>query len=170
MNPSDGEDGSVTPPYLSALVGSVLVLTAIRIVVPAVPSRRRARPIGRVHALLVLLGTVGLVVHCTAMFARPFALGIPGAAALVGPIDALGPASVLLYVAPAALVLLGLRRQWPPVPGVLLLALLAVGVTMYDGGALRVHLVAIFAAVVLLAGALLLFVSGLGRGVLSPAR
>ena len=147
----------VTPAYLSALAGSVLVLIVVRIVLRTPPAARRARAIGRVEALLVLIGLVGLLFHCLAMFARPFAQGVPGAAALVGPINGLGPVSVLLYVVPAALVLLGLRRQWAPVPGAVLLVLVAVGVTMYDGGPVGIHLAAIFAAVVVLAATMLLF-------------
>lgn len=158
----------MTAGYLSALIGTLLLLVAVRIVVPGLPVRRWARPIRRLDALLVLVGAVGLVLHCLAMFARAFAVGIPGVSALVPTIDALGAASVLLYVAPAVLVLLGLRRLWPPVPAVVLIALVAVGVTMYDGGPVRVHLTAISVAVVVLAAAPLLFVSALGRP--APAR
>ena len=168
----DRDDGGVPPAYLSALAGAVLVLVVVRIVATPPPSGRGARPIGRVDALLVLIGLVGLLFHCLAMFARPFAQGVPGAAALVSPINGLGPASVLLYALPAALVLLGLRRQWRPVPGAVLLVLLAVGVTMYDGGPVQIHLAAIFTAVVVLAAALLLFVRTEppgGRGV-RPSR
>lgn len=152
----------MTTGYLSALIGTLLLLVVIRIVAPGLPVQRWTRTMRRLDALLVLVGSVGLVVHCLAMFARPFALGIPGVSALVPSIDALGPTSVLLYVAPAVLVLLGLRRLWPPVPAVALIALVAVGVTMYDGGPLRVHLTAISVAVVVLAAAPLLFVSALG--------
>lgn len=153
----------MTTGYLSALIGTLLLLVVIRILVPGLPVQRWTRPIRRLDALLLLVGSVGLVVHCLAMFARPFASEVPGVSALVPSIDALGPASVLLYIAPAVLVLLGLRRLWPPVPAVVLIALVAVGVTMYDGGPLRVHLTAISVAVVVLAAVPLLFVSPFGR-------
>ena len=158
----------MTEAYLLALIGTLLLLVAIRIVVPGLPVQRWMRPIRRLDALLVLVGDVGLVLHCTAMFARPFAMGIPGVSALVPAVNALGITSLLLYLAPAALVLVGLRRLWPPVPAVVLIALVAVGATMYDGGPLRVHLMAISVAVVLLAAAPLLFV--LAVGPTAPAR
>lgn len=158
----------MTEAYLLALIGTLLLLVAIRIVVPGLPVQRWTRPIRRLDALLVLVGDVGLVLHCAAMFARPFAMGIPGVSALVPAVNALGTTSLLLYIAPAALVLVGLRRLWPPVPAVVLIPLVAVGVTMYDGGPLRVHLAAISVAVVLLAAAPLLFVSAIGPA--APAR
>jgi hypothetical protein len=55
------------------------------------------------------------------------------------------------YAVPAALVVLGLRRQHPAALTAVSLALTAVGITMYDGGSLPTHLTAIFVSVVILA-------------------
>jgi hypothetical protein len=55
------------------------------------------------------------------------------------------------YVVPAVLMLAGLRRlHWSGVSAVSI-ALIAVGVTMYNGGPLNVHLATISTAVVVLA-------------------
>jgi hypothetical protein len=77
---------------------------------------------------------------------------IPLALTAIRQIDRLGSVSIAWYVVAAVLVLAGLRRQHPVAVVVVALALAAVGITMYDGGSLHAHLVAIFAAVVVLAG------------------
>lgn len=103
-------------------------------------------------AVLSGAGFLGLVFHCAVMFSQSFADALSGASAAVGQINAMGTASIIWYAVPAALVLLGLRRQHPITLAAVLLALAAVAVTMYDGGSLQVHLSAIFVLVVVLAG------------------
>lgn len=145
------------PDWLLALFAGLGLASGIARIVAGVRRLRLGgggvRP---VDIVLTAVGAAGLILHCTAMF-RPRSLTLMGALRpLVRTIDDLGPASIALYVAPAVLVLVGLRRIGPIWFAVLALALIAVGITMYDGGPLRVHLVAITAAVLVLAAAVAL--------------
>lgn len=104
------------------------------------------------QAALVGVGLAGLAFHCGAMFFRRIVALLPGSDAVSGDIRALGTLSIVWYVVPALLVVLGLRRQHPAAVGVVALALTWVGVTMYDSGPLlQVHLTAIFLAVLVIA-------------------
>jgi len=96
-----------------------------------------------------------LTFHCVAMFFASVAARLPGTGDVVSDIRALGTASVLWYVAPAVLVLLGLRRllHWGALI-VTVIVLLSFGVTMYDGGPIDQHLFAPFISVVALAAML----------------
>jgi hypothetical protein len=85
------------------------------------------------------------------MFYRPDIARLAGTGSVVRAIDAMGTASRVWFIAPAILVVVGLRRQHPIALGAVAAALAAVGFTMYDNGRLRTHLDAIFAAVVVLA-------------------
>ncbi len=138
-------------PYAVALVGTVLLALVLRMAVPRSPVPRLARPLPRVDAVVAGLGVLGLVFHCTAMFYRRVVEAIPGTSAAVDLVNRMGPASVVMYVVPAVLVLVGLRRQHPAVLGLLTLALVAVGVTMYNGSPLPTHLATIVATAVVLA-------------------
>ena len=82
----------------------------------------------------------------------PSAFGtLPGTRSPINGINALGTVSITWYVLAAMMALLGLRRQHAAAPVVVAVALVAIGVTMYDGGPVRTHLVAIFGSVVILA-------------------
>ncbi|HEY8788965.1 MAG TPA: hypothetical protein VIM10_07540 [Actinopolymorphaceae bacterium] len=82
----------------------------------------------------------------------PSAFGtLPGTRSPINEINALGTVSITWYVLAAMMALLGLRRQHAAAPVVVAVALVAIGVTMYDGGPVRTHLVAIFGSVVILA-------------------
>jgi hypothetical protein len=88
------------------------------------------------------------------MFFTSLAERLPGTATAIQDIRALGTASVTWYAVPAIAVLLGLRRLHWCALGVAALALLSIGTTMYNGGSLYQHLVAIWVGVVLLAAVL----------------
>ena len=137
--------------YVVALAVTVVAILTARFLVTALPLRRVAVRLTVTDTVLAALGVAGLVFHCGAMFFRSAAEALPGADALVREIDALGTVSVVLYVVPAALVVLGLRRQTPVAVAAVVLALTAVGVTMYNGGPLDTHLTAIFVSIVTLA-------------------
>ena len=92
------------------------------------------------------------------MFFRSMAERLPGAEPSIRQIDALGHASVVWYVVPAVLTVLGLRHQHPIAPAGVDLALGGVGITMYGGSSLQTHLTAIFISVVVLASILALLV------------
>lgn len=96
------------------------------------------------------LGVIGLVLHCVVMFNRPLVGDVPGAESYANAVNQMGAVSIVLFVAPGCLLLAGLHAQRRPVLLVLAASLLSVGITMYDGGSLLVHLTSIFVSVVLL--------------------
>lgn len=145
--------------FLIALAAVVAVLLLARLVLPALPLRQAAVRITVVEALLAVVGSLGLAFHCLAMFFRSLVDPLPGAGAAISDVRALGTASLIWYVVPAVLVLLGFRRQHRAAVVGLALALTAVGITMYNGGSVSTHLAAIFVSVVvaaLIASALVL--------------
>ena len=141
----------MTTPFLLSLAGVVVVALGARFLSAGLPLRGLARRITLPDAALIVAGAIGLAFHCVAMFFRRIVDPLPGADAVISDIRALGTASIVWYVVPAVLVLLGLRRVHPVGLAVAALAFVAVGVTMYDDGPLDVHLGAIFASVVVLA-------------------
>ncbi len=152
----------VPPSYVISLVVVVLGVMASRLLLAArVPARssRRASP---GDAALVLLGWLGLTIHCSAMFYRAAVAAIPGTGSLVDGINAMGTASVVAFIVPAGLLLLGLRRAQSWLIASVLASFAVVGVTMYDGGSLDAHLTAIFVAI-----ALTVFTT---TGLLAPGR
>ena len=157
--------------YLITLGLVVAVVLLIGVLVRLLPGGRRlpgvGGPIGMGDGALVGVGVVGLVFHCGAMFFRSRVAEIPGTAGAIRQIDAMGLGSQVWYVVAAGLVLIGLRRQVRRVGALgggvsvtlLAVALMGVGVTMYDGGALDLHLTAIFASVTILASIVALSVA-----------
>ncbi len=142
---------------ITLAVVAVLVLLA-RFVVPQLPVKSRAARLSSVDAALLGVGVLGLVFHCTAMFSRRIYDGAAVLRPLVGAVNSMGVASVVLFVVPALLILIGLRRQQRGALAALSLTLIAVGVTMYVRGPLPLHLAAIFAATIALAALVSLFV------------
>lgn len=142
------------------LTFALLAVAAAAVVVRVTSAlRRRGQRGGRlapVDVAFVALGALGLVLHCTAMFRRGLVAPLPGGSAYVDLVTTPGFGTVALYIVPAALVLIGLRRVGI-LPWVLLAsALVAVGVTMYGGSPLAVHLTAITAAVLALSAVIAL--------------
>lgn len=137
--------------YTIALWAAVILIVGLRFVLPGLPLRRGSVTMKGADIAVLGIGMVGLVLHCTAMFNRPLIDWIPGISPVIAQINDLGTASVIWYVIPAILVLAALRRQHWAVLLVVVAALAAVGITMYNGASLAVHLGAIFAAVVVLA-------------------
>ena len=138
--------------FLVSLAAVVFVVMAVRLVVPALPLRAVARPLTVPDTLLVAVGLIMLAFHCVAMFFRDRVDPLPGTSAIIEDIRALGTPSMIWFIVPAGLLLLGLRRLHPVAFVVASLSLAAVGVTMYNDGSLQVHLIAIFVAVTALAG------------------
>ena len=156
----------MTLPYVVALLVAALLTAVVGLAVPFLRGPSSPRP---VDAVLAGLGWLGLALHCGAMFARPVVARVPGSARYVDAVNAMGSASVVLYVVPAVLLLVGVRRSRRAVVGACALALLAVGITMYDGATLSTHLVTIFAAVVLAALASASLLARAVRGARTPA-
>ena len=142
--------------YLVGLLTAVAVVFGARLVLAALPVRRFAMPVTVTDASLFGVGVAGLALHCGAMFVSGWVEPLPEA--VISDIRALGTASIIWYVVPAVLVILGLRRQHPVTLAMIALALVAVGITMYDGSSLQVHLTVIFVSVVLLAGVVAMLV------------
>lgn len=148
------------PPLFSiALIATAVALFATRLTLRAVPLGSRERAFTYVDLALVTIGTLGLVLHCGAMFYRSTLAALPGSAGYITAVNQMGTASIVLYIIPAAVVLIGLRRQQPVVVTLLGLSFIAVGVTMYNHGPLNTHLAAIFISGVVLAATLALFAS-----------
>lgn len=142
--------------FVGTLAAAVVTLLVLRLVLPGLPPRRVSRRLTWLDLGLTVAGVLGLVLHCASMFFRPLVAAIPGADGVISQINSLGTASVIWYVVPALLVMVGLRRQhWV---GLVLLAvsLVAVGITMYNGTALSTHLDTIFVAGLMIAATMFL--------------
>jgi hypothetical protein len=148
----------VSAGFSITLAVSVLLILLARFVVPQLPVKSRAVRLSLPDAALVGVGVLGLLFHCTAMFSRQIYEGASAIKPLVGLVNSMGVVSVVLFVLPAVLILIGLRRQQRGALAVLSLTLIAVGVTMYVDGPLQLHLTAIFAATIVLAVLVSLFV------------
>ena len=137
--------------FVLSLIAVVALVMCARLMLGGLPVGHVAKRLSAGDAVMSGIGLLGLAFHCSAMFFSGFVKVIPGAQRPTEAINALGTASIVWYVAPAVLVLVGLRRlHWSGV-GAVTLALIAVGATMYNGGPLDVHLATIFAAVSTLA-------------------
>jgi hypothetical protein len=138
--------------YVAGLGLVVAIFLGVRLVLPSVPLEGLARSVTRTELTIGAVGLLGLVFHCGAMFFPSVVDAVPGTGAAIERINAMGGESVSWYVVSALLVLAALRHQVSIALAVLGLALLAVGITMYDGGSLHVHLLSIFLSVTVLSG------------------
>jgi len=136
--------------FLLSLIGVVAGLLAARAFFPGLPLRGKSRQLSRAQAALGSAGVLGLTFHCGAMFFRRTVALLPGTDAVSDDIRALGATSMMWYLAPALFVVLALRSQHPVAVASAALALTAVGITMYDGGSLQIHLITIFVSVLAL--------------------
>lgn len=140
------------PPVLTiVLIATPVMLFGARALVPGIPLKRYARTSSWFDIGLTILGALGLVLHCVAMFYRGLIGSVPGTGGYIQLVNDLGGASIALYVVPAVLVLAGLRRQHPLALAIVALTLVAVGITMYDHGPLAIHLATILGAAIALA-------------------
>ncbi len=130
----------------------VALLIGARLVFANLPVRRVATRLTAADATLFGVGVAGLIFHCVVMFFPRLIEPLPGSDPVMLDISALGTASIIWYVVPVGLVLAGLRRQYPVGLVMAALSLVGVGITMYNGGSLQVHVFAIFMAALLIAG------------------
>lgn len=164
----EGEDVSTS--FVLSLIVVVGLVVCARLVLGGLPLSNLAMRLSVGDAVMSGVGLLGLAFHCGAMFFTELVGAIPGAPRPTEAINALHAASIVWYVVPALLALAGLRRLHWSGKVAISLALIAVGVTMYNGGPLDVHLAAIFAAVVVLslvAAALVLPPAGVSGKALS---
>ena len=143
--------------YVTGLLAVVVVAVAARLLLPVLPIRRYTGRLSTVDTLCLVVGSVGLVLHCGAMFFRTSVASWPTGPSVIRVIDPMGTASITWYAVAAALIVLGLRRQHPLLVAVVAVSLVAVGFTMYDGGPLRTHLDTIAPAVVLFVASMVMF-------------
>jgi hypothetical protein len=136
------------------------LMAVARFALPQLPLAKASVRVSGAEVALLGVGILGLIFHCTAMFYRLLFGGIPAARPLVDAVNGMGAASVALYVVPAVLTLISLRHQHRIALTVMTLALISVGLTMYLGSPLRLHLASIFLAVVVFVGVLTLLVRG----------
>lgn len=149
-------------PWTLSLVAVIVIAVVLRITSRQLPlPGARSLSGGRMTALG--LGALGLAAHCVAMFFTDVARSVPGSGGYVDGVNGMGITSMVLYAVPALLVIVGLWRvaRWALVTVVALLV--AVGVTMYNGGPLTVHLTAILLSVIALAATMTALVGGRGE-------
>jgi hypothetical protein len=135
-----------------ALITVPLVLFTARAIFPQLPWKRYARTSAWPDIGFLSFGSIGLISHCAAMFYRDLVQTIPGTDGYVKWVNEMGWVSIVLYVLPASVVVVALRRQHPVAVAIVVLTFIAVGVTMYNGGPLTTHLTMIALAATALVG------------------
>ncbi len=165
-----GTFGRVSTGFVITLALAVAAVLAARVLLPGLPMRGRAVTLTLAEVALTLFGLAVLTFHCGAMFFTDVAHWIPGSDGVIEDIRALGTISLIWYVGSALLVMLGLRRLPVLAVAVVSVAVLAIGVTMYNGGPLETHLFAIFLGVVLLTAVMATLVRPPRRGYLPQPR
>ena len=135
------------PVYWALLSGVALLAAAARLALGRPLWRDRAVPVDRAALAVAVLGVLVLAFHCAAMFFAPWTDALPGGRALGAQIRELGTVSQLGYWAPAAALVLALRRVWWPAVVLLAGTLAGVGATMFWSSPLPTHLTWLAAAV-----------------------
>ena len=111
--------------YVSALLAVAVAGAVARLSLAALPIRRYVVRLSVLDVLVVVVGSLGLFLHCGAMFFRTSVAGWPGGPTVIRVVDPMGTASIVWYAVAAALVVAGLRRQQPLVVGVVAVSLAA---------------------------------------------
>ena len=138
--------------FVVSLLAAVVVLLAARAAWAGLPLGGFAKRLTVAETALLVLGVAVLVFHCGAMFFPRLVDPLPRTGAVTSDIREMGTASIVWYVVPVLMVLSALRRQHVTGQAAVILTLTAVGITMYNGGSLQVHLAAIYISVLTLAG------------------
>ncbi|MHA7294313.1 hypothetical protein [Arthrobacter sp. HLT1-21] len=144
--------------FMVALALVLLLMLLSRLLLPGLPLSRTATRLTALDLVLAAVGLMGLVLHCASMFYRFLVAAIPGTADIISQINSMGTASMIWYIVPSLLLITGLRRQNAVALVVLAVALIAVGVTMYNGTPVPTHVSTIFAAAVIIGAIMFLLV------------
>ena len=158
-----------TAAYWGSLFGLALAGGAARVIQGGPLLRRRVLRLSRLELAGTVVALLALGFHCAAMFLPAVVSSVPGSTGAARGVRDLGMVSQIAYWVPAGLLLIALRRAWQPLLLVEGGVLLAVGVTMFFGFGLAVHLVAIACSVAATV-ALLTTVGGSPAGRTAAAR
>ena len=137
-----------TATYWGSLFGVALAGGSARIVHGGPVLRRRVLRLGRLELAVTVVALLALGFHCAAMFFPTVVSSVPGSTGAARAVQGLGVVSQIAYWVPAGLLLIALRRAWPPLLLVEGGVLLAVGATMFVSFGLPAHLMAIAGSVV----------------------
>ncbi len=137
------------PIYWGVLAIMATVGAAARLAARGPLWQRRARAIPSGELVVAAIAVALLVFHCGAMFFMDWVDAVPFAEAPATAVrDLDSAASRVAYWAPAATLVIALRRLWPPALLFLVVALIGVGYTMFVPHALTTHLAWLASAVV----------------------
>jgi hypothetical protein len=145
------------PVLWSTLVAIATVAMGVRLAVGRPLWRRHARAVPAWELAVAAVMVVTLVFHCAAMFFADWVDAVPFAEGPAAAVRAMGPVSQAAYWLPSLVLVITLRRVWPPALGLLVVTLVGVGYTMFVPHALSVHLAWIAASAI----ALVLIMAGL---------
>jgi len=137
-----------TAAYWGSLFGVALAGGAARVMHGEPLLRCRVLRLDRLGLAVAVVALLALALHCAAMFFPAVVASVPGSTGTARAVRDLGVVSQIAYWVPAGILLIALRRAWPPLLVVEGGVLLAVGVTMFFGFSLPAHLVAIAGSVV----------------------
>lgn len=138
------------PVYWGVLLATALIGTGVRLAVRRPLWRQRSIEVSPRELAVAAVAVTALVFHCAAMFFAEWVDAVPYAE---GPADAvrdLGLVSQVTYWVPAAVLVIVLRRVWPPALVLLIAALVGVGYTMFVPHSLTTHLAWLAAATITL--------------------
>lgn len=144
--------------YLASLGVAVTALFAGRFLFRGLALPRQAVSLSLSEMVMAGVGVAALAFHCAAMFFPGAVSLLPGSDGVSNDIRELGVRSMIWYAAPAIAVLASLRRAHRGALAAALVALSLVGITMYDGGPLSYHLLAIWMGTITLAAVFATFV------------
>lgn len=128
------------PALWTTLVAIAAVAMVARLVAGRPLWRRRARAIPGWELGIAAVMVVALVFHCAAMFFADWVDAVPFAEGPAEAVRDLGPASQVAYWLPSVGVVIALRHVWTPALGLLVVALVGVGYTMFVPHGLTTHL------------------------------
>ena len=155
------------PVFWAVLSATALVAVAVRLGARRPLWRRRASVVPARDLAVAAAAGAALVFHCAAMFFPDVVDAVPLGEQPAAAVRDLGLVSQVAYWVPAGVLVVALRRVWPPALVLLTAALVGVGYTMYVPHRLEVHLAWLAAAVISLVAVMTALV-GVRPG--SPAR
>ncbi|MDH6235328.1 hypothetical protein [Cryobacterium sp. CG_9.6] len=136
-------------PFLwGGLLAFAVAAGITRLVVGHPLLRHRSVRVGRVGAVVAIVGGLALVFHCAAMFFAPWIDAVPFFVAPATMVRDMGAGSQIAYWLPAAALVVAWRRVWWPALAAIVIALVGVGVTMYWPYPLNVHLAWLTAVII----------------------